>query len=66
MPPENHIQKTLMIFIFFNLMVLLLPVLAHAQPPNFPNPPSAPIDGGLSLLIAGGVGYGIKLSLIHI
>ena len=31
-----------------------LPLLAQ------PTPPSAPVDGGLSLLIAGGVGYGIK------
>jgi len=32
----------------------VIPVLAQ------PTTPSAPVDGGLSLLIAGGVGYGIK------
>jgi hypothetical protein len=35
-------------------MIPVLPLLAQ------PTPPSAPVDGGLSLLIAGGVGYGIK------
>jgi hypothetical protein len=38
-------------------VIILLPAIAHAQPPDFPN---APIDGGLSLLLAGGIGYGIK------
>jgi len=32
-----------------------LPLLAQPTPPN-----AAPVDGGLSLLIAGGVGYGVK------
>lgn len=42
--------------------MLLLPVLVHAQGPSDPggDPDNAPIDGGLSLLIAGGVGYGVK------
>ncbi len=43
------------------LIIIFLPSLSHAQPSNVPgNPDSAPIDGGLSLLIAGGVGYGVK------
>jgi len=33
-----------------------LPVMAQPTPPSA----SAPVDGGLSLLIAGGVGYGVK------
>ena len=37
-------------------VLCLLPVLAHAQGPD----PDAPIDGGLSILLAGGIGYGIK------
>lgn len=39
-----------------------LPSLVQAQPfPNCPDPNVAcPIDGGLSFLIAAGVGYGIK------
>ena len=49
--------QTLMI-----LLVMLLPVLVHAQGATDPggDPDTAPIDGGLSLLIAGGVGYGVK------
>lgn len=37
--------------------------LAHADDPGLPggsDPDAAPIDGGLSLLIAAGVGYGVK------
>ena len=37
-------------------VVCFLPSLAHAQGPD----PDAPIDGGLSLLLAAGVGYGVK------
>ena len=47
--------QTLMI-----LLVMLLPVLVHAQSDPGGDPDTAPIDGGLSLLIAGGVGYGVK------
>jgi hypothetical protein len=45
------------------LIILMLPSLVHASsgPDTTPgDPDSAPIDGGLSLLIAGGVGYGVK------
>ena len=37
-------------------VICLIPSLAHAQGPD----PDAPIDGGLSLLLAAGVGYGVK------
>ncbi|MDE3144367.1 MAG: hypothetical protein KGL19_09450 [Bacteroidota bacterium] len=36
-------------------LIPALPLLAQPTPPH-----AAPIDGGLSLLIAGGIGYGIK------
>jgi len=42
------------------ILVMLLPVLVHAQSDPGGDPDTAPIDGGLSLLIAGGVGYGVK------
>ena len=45
------------------LLILLLSItgLVHATGPSDPGGDvDAPIDGGLSLLIAGGVGYGIK------
>jgi hypothetical protein len=44
--------------------LLSLPVLTNAQDPNDPPPPpddpGAPIDGGLSLLLAAGAVYGVK------
>lgn len=46
------------------IIIFCLPVLANAQvdPGCDPaiDPTCVPIDGGLSLLIAAGVGYGIK------
>ena len=47
---------------YFKIFSLLLVLLIFSGIKLFaqPTPPSAPIDGGLSLLIAGGVGYGIK------
>jgi hypothetical protein len=44
--------------------LLTLPVLTHGQTPTDPPPPpddpGAPIDGGLSLLLAAGAVYGVK------
>lgn len=47
----KHINISLLTILF---LIPALPLLAQ------PTPPSAPVDGGLSLLIAGGVGYGMK------
>ena len=61
MKKQKYIIQILVI-----LLVLLLPTLLMAQPVGNPygtgsgDPDSAPIDGGLSLLIAAGVGYGAK------
>jgi hypothetical protein len=44
-------------------VITFLPQLLHAQPPSFSDDvldADAPVDGGLGLLIAGGVGYGVK------
>ena len=53
----KQIEKIIFLFIVFISITSLL----QAQPP-IPgiDPNTAPIDGGLSLLIAGGVGYGVK------
>lgn len=40
--------------------ILTFPVLVHAQPGFGDDVNDVPIDGGLSLLIAAGVGYGVK------
>ncbi len=50
-------------YILVILFVIMCPLLTIAQGP--PGPPGGgvvdtPIDGGLSLLLAAGVGYGIK------
>ncbi len=42
------------------LTILLLPALVHAQPGFGDDVGDAPIDGGLSLLVAAGIGYGAK------
>ncbi len=42
-------------------MTLVAPGVVFSQPPPPPElPVDTPIDGGLSLLVAAGVGYGIK------
>ncbi len=42
------------------LVFFLLPSLLHAQPGFGDDVDDVPVDGGLSLLVAAGVGYGIK------
>jgi len=57
----NNINTAQLIKIIYLFIIFLsISGLLHAQPPNNGDPDSAPIDGGLSLLIAGGVGYGVK------
>lgn len=42
------------------LIVLFSPFLLNAQPSDPGSDPDVPIDGGLSVLLAAGVGYGIR------
>ncbi len=42
------------------VICFLLPCLLHAQPGFGDDTDDVPIDGGLSLLVAAGVGYGAK------
>ena len=48
-------------------MSLMLPCLLMAQgaPPDDPNDTFVPIDGGIALLLAAGVGYGAKKLIQH-
>ena len=48
--------------ITFSLLIIffVLPSITHAQPGFGDDVDDVPIDGGLSLLIAAGVGYGAK------
>lgn len=51
-----------MIPVLIALVVMLAPTLLHAQAPDPGGDPDAavPIDGGLSILLAAGVGYVAK------
>ncbi|MBP9741137.1 MAG: hypothetical protein V9E96_07185 [Chitinophagaceae bacterium] len=48
------------IFTICFIAALVIPSLVHAQPVFDDDVNDVPIDGGLSLLIAAGVGYGAK------
>ena len=53
-------KKKLLVILFF--VFISLPIITTAQtlPADPAGDPDLPIDGGVSLLIAAGVGYGIK------
>jgi hypothetical protein len=54
-------MKQKYIFALFVLFIgMLLPAICHAQIDPPPDPIDTPIDGGLSILLAAGVGYGVK------
>jgi len=43
------------------LAIFLTPTLLHAQGPGFgDDTDDVPVDGGISLLVAAGIGYGVK------
>lgn len=42
------------------LALFIMPSLVHAQPGFGDDVDDVPIDGGLSLLVAAGIGYGAK------
>jgi hypothetical protein len=42
------------------LATILVPTLVHAQPGFGDDVNDVPVDGGLSVLIAAGIGYGAK------
>jgi hypothetical protein len=49
-----------LIYLILPFIFFLLPALLHAQPGFTDDTNDVPIDGGLSLLVAAGVGYGAK------
>ena len=54
-----HIEQAIKIVCLL-IVFLSISGIIHAQPTDPGGEVDAPIDGGLSLLIAGGVGYGVK------
>lgn len=59
----NHIlpSQTLKTFYCMFILLAVIGITSHAQPPDVGGDvDGVPIDGGLSLLVAAGVGYGMK------
>ena len=57
---KRKISNTNLIYFILPCILFLLPTLLHAQPGFGDDVNDVPIDGGLSLLVAAGVGYGAK------
>ena len=59
-----RINKTVIIFTSVFLILISAALVSHAQPPDPPpcDPfdPLCPIDGGVSFLLAAGIGLGAK------
>ena len=53
-------KKITTIQLLIAIAIICLPTLLHAQPGFGDDVEDVPIDGGLSLLVAAGVGYGAK------
>ncbi len=59
----QHINyQQLQKIVYLLLVLFFISNLAHADDPGLPggSDPDVPIDGGLSLLVIGGIGYGVK------
>jgi len=53
-------MKTTQLILIISLAVFLIPTLLYAQPDFIDDTTDVPIDGGLSLLVAAGIGYSAK------
>lgn len=54
----KNVIKRLKLFLVIGMIVI--PAFVKAQPPFDPGVTDAPFDGGVSLLVAAGIGYGLK------
>jgi len=52
--------KQQLLNIAFILLIILIPTVIFAQPGFDDDVSDVPVDGGLSLLVAAGIGYGAK------
>ena len=62
----NKVNKVLLVLGVFTVLLLVFPIFVSAQPIDpgcDPADPACPIDGGLTLLIATGIGIGAKKAL---
>jgi hypothetical protein len=55
---QPQVQKTVMLLML--LCIVAIGAFADGLTDPGDDPGNAPVDGGLSLLLAGGIGYGIK------
>lgn len=55
-------KRTFLVALALICLYLILPNMANALPPDPGNDPDTgvPLDGGLSILLAAGVGYAVK------
>ena len=53
---QPQVQKILLLMVI--LCIVTIGLYAQSDPGD--DPGNAPVDGGLSLLLAGGIGFGIK------
>jgi hypothetical protein len=53
-------KRKILISVLFAAMLYCIPLAGHAQPTPPGGDPDVPIDGGLSILLAAGVGYVAK------
>lgn len=56
----NRLLLTLLLLVAMGEMVLAQPTTGGPTPGTPVGPTNIPLDGGISLLLAGGVAYGIK------
>lgn len=56
---KSNLKLLVVSFLFFSFLALL-PSICSAQLGDPAGDPDAPIDGGVGILLAAGVGYGIK------
>jgi len=57
---KSGTMKKVMVIVLVLLTVPVMHALAGSGPGGLGGDAGAPIDGGLSLLVAAGVGYGVK------
>ena len=57
---KSETMKKVMVIVLVLLTVPVVHALAGSGPGGLGGDAGAPIDGGLSLLVAAGVGYGVK------
>jgi len=54
------LRTYIVLLIVAGMLMFSSDIYAQGGPPPPPDPPDTPIDGGIGILLALGVGYGIK------